>query len=184
MKKYLINAGVALLLGALAGACTPSYADTGIDVRNADGTITPLAGTDGQPSLAKLAHERNVGSLTGTDYGSEAGEWKATLVNTNATGDVTIYNGPAIVRIIRVRATTNAGVATANTAGIILVKDGTTVKDGAAAGKTPSSTIYDGLDGAMFRTRVVINFAAAGDNPASDGKVEVLYRPLDQTNVW
>lgn len=51
MKKYLINAGVALLLGALAGACTPSYAGTQIETRNSDGTITPMKGVDGAVSV-------------------------------------------------------------------------------------------------------------------------------------
>jgi hypothetical protein len=103
---------------------------------------------------------------------------------TTATGDITVYNGPAIVRIIRVRFATDAGVATTNTAGIILVKDGATVKEGAAAAKTPGSTIYDGLDGVQFRTSVVVNFANGLDNPASSGKGEVLYRPLDVEVNW
>ena len=132
----------------------------------------------------RQAGERAEGSTTGADYSSVAGEWKATTVQTNATGDITVYNGPAIVRMVRVRFTTDAGVATTNTAGIILVKDGTTVEDGAAAAKTPGSTIYDGLDGVQFRTSVVVNFANIADNPASSGKVEVLYRPLPAAVNW
>lgn len=131
-----------------------------------------------------IAGERNESSTTGTDFTSTAAEWKSATVQTNATGDVTVYNGPAIVKSIRVRNTTDAGVATTNTAGIILVKDGATVKDGAAAGKTPGSTIYDGADGTQFRTSVVLNFASASDNPSSSGKVEVLYRPASPDVTW
>ena len=130
------------------------------------------------------ADERIEDSPTGAGYSSVSGEWKAVTVQTNATGDVTVYSGPALVRIIRVRLTTDAGVATTNTAGIILVKDGATVKEGAAAAKTPGATIYDGLDGTQFRTSVILNFASGSDNPSSSGKVEVLYRPLDPTNLW
>lgn len=140
---------------------------------------------DQSMNLARaIAGERSESSTTGTDYQSSAQEWKATTVQTNATGDVTVYNGPALVKIVRVRWTTDAGVATTNTAGIILVKDGSTVKDGAAAAKTPGSTIYDGADGTQFRTSVVLNFASASDNPASSGKVEVLYRPLSSAVTW
>lgn len=131
-----------------------------------------------------LSGERSALSTTGTDYLSTASEWKSATVQTNATGDVTVYNGPCVVKSIRVRNTTDAGVATTNTAGIILVKDGATVKDGAAAAKTPSQVIYDGADGTQFRTSLILNFASALDNPASSGKVEVLYRPMPATVNW
>lgn len=131
-----------------------------------------------------LAGDRNSGSETGADYQAVAGEWRSYIVNTNATGDVTVYGFPCIVRAVRVRNTNNAGTATVNTVGIILVKDGTTVRDGAAAAKTPGSTIYDGLDGTQFRTSCVLNFASASDNPASDGKIEVLLRPMPDTVTW
>ncbi len=131
-----------------------------------------------------ISGERVMGATTGTDYLSVAGEWKALLVNTNATGDVIAYNGPAVVRQVRVRNTSNAGVATVATLGIILVKDGATVRDGAAATKAAGTTIYEGLDGTQFRTNLTLNFASASDNPASDGKIEVLYRPLDPAVTW
>jgi hypothetical protein len=131
-----------------------------------------------------ISCERNIGSSTGADYCAAMGEWKRILVNTNATGDVTVYSGPAIVRSVRVRATNNAGTATTNTAGIILVKDGSTVVDGAAAAKTPSSVIYDGLEGTGFRTSVVVNFASGSDNPASDGKIEVLLHAMPSSVTW
>ena len=131
-----------------------------------------------------LAGERNQSSTTGTGYFSIASEWLPVKINTNATGDVVVYNGPCLVKIVRVRATTDAGAATTNTAGIILVKNGTSVIDGAASGKTPGYVIYDGLDGTMFRTSFILNFASGLDNPASDGKIECLIRPLDNSTVW
>lgn len=131
-----------------------------------------------------IAGERQPESTTGADHMVVSGEWKTALINTNSTGDVTFYNAPAVVRQIRVRNTNNAGTATVNTVGIILVKDGATVKDGAAAAKTPGAVIYEGLDGVQFRTSVVVNFASALDNPASDGKIEVIYRPLSTAVTW
>lgn len=154
---------------------------------SSSGQETPIKSTSGGFWVylkSKLAGERNETSTTGADYQSVAGEWKSTVIQTNATGDVTIYAGPCVVRSVRVRNTTDAGVATTNTVGIILVKDGTTVKDGAAAAKTPGSTIYDGLDGAQFRTSLIVNFASGSDNPASSGKIEVLYRPMPASVIW
>lgn len=177
MRKLIFT--VLLLASAFA------FADVGMWAHNNDDT-TKLQNVYSYLHNLKvtlgtaLSFERNVTPTpTGTGYASMASEWKPILVNTNTTGDVTVCTGPSVLKAVRVRNTTNAGVATTNTAGIILVKDGTTVRDGAAAGKTPGAIIYDGADGTQFRTSVILNFAAAGDNPASDGKIEVLCRPMD-----
>lgn len=126
------------------------------------------------------AGERQPGSTSGADHKCVAGEWKTKTLTVAATGDLTVYPGPCVVRSVRVRATTDVGVATANTAGIILIKDGATVKDGAAAAKTPGATIYDGLDGAIFASSLIVNFASTSDS----GKVEVAFRPLDPNVTW
>ena len=165
-----------LLISFVAVAATGDFQHNGI-LRDASNNQYVTQGT-------RIACERNVGATDGQDYCSTAEEWKSSVINTNASGDVTVYNGPALVRIVRVRATTDAGAATTNTAGVILVKNGSAVVDGAVSAKTPGSTIYDGLGGTMFRTSVILNFASASDNPASSGKIEVLYRPLDPRSTY
>lgn len=171
-----------VLLAALALAGVVVHG-AGMEARDSTtGQPSSLRSTDGALNCYaafRTGGERNESSTTGADYAATAGEWKSIIVNTNATGDVTVWPGKALVRLIRVRATNNAGTATANTAGIILVKDGSTVRDGAAAAKTPGATIYDGLDGTRFDTSVVLNFANIGDNPASGGKIEILLHTGD-----
>ncbi len=131
--------------------------------------------------LPKLASERNADDTTGQDYASTAQEWKSVTVDTGGlTTDIVVYAGPALVDICRVRNTTAAGLAIANTVGVILLKDGSTVKEGAAAAKTPGSIIFDGRGGTIFATSIVLNCASASD----DDKIEILYRPLDPTVTW
>lgn len=157
--------------------------------KRSDELPVALQGTDEGALLvvmdADAAGGRAGGSTDGADHQVHVGEWKSLTIATNATGDITIHNGPAVVRMVRYRKNNDAGVAFgANTAGIILVKDGTTVKEGAAAGVTPGSAIYDGLEGVQFRTSFIINFASGTDNPASNGRIEVLWRPMPDTVTW
>lgn len=120
-------------------------------------------------------------SITGLDYQAVGFEWKSqTLTTPGGTGDLTIWDGPALVRVVRTRRATDAGGALGNTAGIVLIKDGTIVKDAAAAAVTPSSVIYDGLDGIIFNTSFIVNLASAGD----DARIEVLFKPLDPGVSW
>lgn len=180
-----LGRGIAVVLLLVLGAAAQAELTEGVDA----GTRKRDAIESVDKALAcykkhRDGGERNEDDPTGKDYSSIATEWKAITVQTNATGDVTVWPGPALVKFIRVRNTTDAGVATTATAGIVLVKNGGTVVDGAAASKGPGSVIYDGADGAMFRTSLVLNFANAADNPSSSGKVEVLLRPLDPWNLW
>jgi hypothetical protein len=128
----------------------------------------------------KEAGERQVGSWAGADHVAVAGEWKAATLVVGGIGDVIAWPGPAIVRAVRVRKTTNAGVATANTAGIILIKNGAAVLEGAAAAATPGTILYDGLDGVLFPNNLTLNFASASDTL----KIECLFRPLDPLVTW
>lgn len=175
-----ISAGLATL-----GVSGWAIATPGVLTQSLGSEPIKRAGAEVVYDQSIKAGERAIGATTGVDYQSAAAEWLAATVQTNATGDVTVYAGPCIVKSVRVRNASDAGVATVNTAGIILVKDGAaTVKDGAALGKTAGSTIYDGSDGTQFRTSLVINFASALDNPVSSGKIEVLYRPMPAAVNW
>lgn len=126
------------------------------------------------------AGARNFDSSTGLDHQTVAGEWKTTTLAVSGTGDYTALDFPCIVRQIRVRKTTNAGVATANTAGILLFKNGTSVFEGAAAAATPGTVLFDGLEGVICQTNLTVNFASASDTD----KIEVVYRPLDLRVTW
>lgn len=126
------------------------------------------------------AGERLISSTNGSDYVADANEWKAATITVASTGDLTVYNGPCLVRAVRVRKTNDSGTATVNTVGIILIKNGAVVKDGAAAAATPGTVLYDGLGGTIFNTSLILNFASTSDSL----KIEVLYRPLDATVTW
>ena len=138
---------------------------------------------DGMPVVmlgGAQAGERGIGSKNGADHVAVSGEWKCETVTVAATVDKTVYAGQFIVRMVRTRRYTDAGGALSPTAGIVLVKDGTVVREGAAASLAGNVTIWDGLDGTIFSTSLVLNFASASDT----GKIEVFYRPLDNKVSW
>lgn len=61
MKHHIFKAGVGALLALLFSLS--AFAGTSIDVRNADGTIEPLKGASGQPTITLLACEDQTNSV-------------------------------------------------------------------------------------------------------------------------
>lgn len=163
--KTMIRAGVVALLALLMA---PAQAGTSIDVRNADGTVEPLRGAEGQPAIAKLASERNTSSTTGTDYLSTSPECWPVTVDT-ATDSTTVYNGPAVLQYVYVNTVLSAHT--------VLLVDGSTTKltlpASMAAGSSPN------IAGTMFRTSLVVD----PDN-SSTGNITVCFRPLDADSTW
>lgn len=130
---------------------------------------------------SKGAGERNEDSPNGKDYKSTSDEWTPLTVTYTGTGDKVVVPEPCLVRIVRGRISSDAGVLNTTTAGVIIVKDGSTAREARAAGVSiPAGVFYDGVGGARFVTNLTINFANAGDT----GKLEVLYRPLDPLSTY
>lgn len=126
------------------------------------------------------AGERNQGSNSGADFQVSAREWKSKTITVGATGDLLVIPYAAIVASIRVRRATNAGVGTANTAGIIIIKNGAQVIEAAAAGATAGTVLFNGEGGTLFPENLTINFASTSDT----AKIEVLARPADTVAAW
>lgn len=174
-RSFTVDSVTNALKGAWQAIWAPRYnSDTIIDAIEAENNALYVA------DKTIHAGDRQGDSLTGQDHVCTAGEWKTETIAVTRDGDKEIWPGPCLVRSVRVRNTGNTGTATTDTEGIILVKDGSTVKDGAAAAKTPGSIIYDGLEGIIFASRFILNFASISD----DGKIEVAYRPLDPNVTW
>lgn len=182
----LIRAGTFVLIAALSG-CLWTEAASAVQVDGVDSTTRKSAATlstDGALHFyeaSKGAGDRNEDSPNGKDYKSTSDEWTPLTVAYTGTGDKVIVPEPCLVRIVRGRISSDAGVLNTTTAGIIIVKDGSTAREARAAGVSiPAGVFYDGVGGARFVTNLTINFANAGDT----GKLEVLYRPLDPLSTY
>ena len=97
----------------LAGACTPSYADAAIYMRNSDGTITPMKGVEGQvvPTLGSAEDETNSVDRVEQQY-----SYKLT------TADAQAKDAPGFVHTV----TCATAAGSAATAGTVSIHDALT----------------------------------------------------------